>query len=168
MLVTEAVPPFSSGAEVTSYATAFRQQTLPVTNGTVTLQLGESPVFVEGPAVSLRVNGNSNATVTVTNPVTVDYTIRGGQGREFFLVLDAPAMGVSPSYLNATGQWVPLPANLGDVTPFSTAPADGDYTLYTGTVPLGTYTLCLGHDQTSNGRLDMATAVYDCVEATVQ
>lgn len=168
MLVTEAVPRFSTGAEVADYATAFRQQTLPVTNGTVTLALGENPVFVEGPAVSLRVNGNSHVTVAAANPVTVDYTIRGGQGQEFFLVLDAPAMGRPWSYLNATGQWVPMPANLSSVTPYATTPADGDYTLYTGTVPAGAYSLCLGYDMIPNGHLDIETAVYDCVEATVR
>jgi hypothetical protein len=54
------------------------------------------------------------------------------------------------------------------VTPFTNAPADGDYTLYTGTVPAGTYTLCLGYDTVINGRLDMDSTVYDCAEATVQ
>jgi hypothetical protein len=168
VLATEAVPPFSSGAEVTEYATAFRQQSLPVTNGTVTVQLGESPVFVEGPAVHLRVNGNSHVTVTASNPVTVAYTTRGGAGQEFFLVLNAPAMGIPLSYRNAAGQWVPLPANLADVTPFATAPGDGDYTLYTGTVPPGTYTLCLGYDTATNGHLDLSAAIYDCVTITVQ
>ncbi len=167
-LLTEAVPRFASGAEVTNYATAFRTETLPVSGGSVTLTLGESPVFVEGPALHLRVNGDPAATVTTTNPVTVAYTIRGGQGQELFLVLDAPAMHVPWSYRNAAGQWVPLPANLADVTPFGTAPADGDYTLYTGVVPAGAYTLCLGYDLTSNGHLDLTAAVYDCAEATIR
>lgn len=167
-LATDAVPPFSSGAEVTNYTTAFRQQTLAVTGGTVTLQLGESPVFVEGPAVSLRVNGNPNVTVIVSNPVTVDYTLRGGQDQEFFLVLDAPAMGILLSYRNTAGQWVPLPANLADITSFTTAPVDGDHTLYTGTAPAGAYSLCLGYDTVSNGHLNLEAAVYDCAMATVR
>jgi hypothetical protein len=121
-----------------------------------------------GRHLTVFVNGDSSATVTTTNPVTVAYTIRGGAGQEFFMALDAPAMGIPLSYRNAAGQWVPLPANLADVTPFATAPGDGDYTLYTGTVPPGTYTLCLGYDQMNNGRLDMATAIYDCVTAPVQ
>jgi hypothetical protein len=54
------------------------------------------------------------------------------------------------------------------VTPFTNAPADGDYTLYTGAVPAGVYTLCLGYDQTVNGHLNMESAVYDCTTATVQ
>jgi hypothetical protein len=117
--------------------------------------------------VFLRVNGNPYATVTASNPVTVAYTIRGGAGQEFFLILDAPAMNVPWSYRNAAGQWVRLPTNLNDVIPFATAPADGTYTLYAGTVPVGAYSLCLGYDTVTNGRLDIADAVYDCVMATV-
>ncbi len=45
--VTEAVPKFSSGREVTDYNTAFQQEVLTVANGTVTLNLGANPVFVE-------------------------------------------------------------------------------------------------------------------------
>jgi hypothetical protein len=48
-LVTEAAPKFTSGAIVSSYASAFTKQTLAVTGGAVTLTLGESPVFVEAP-----------------------------------------------------------------------------------------------------------------------
>lgn len=121
-----------------------------------------------GPSLALRVNGDSSATVTATNPVTVDYTIRGGAGQEFFLVLDAPAMNIPLSYRNAAGQWVSLPVNLANVTPFATASADGDHMLYTGTVPAGSYTLCLGYDTVNNGSLNIGNAVYDCVTATVQ
>lgn len=167
-LLTEAVPSVSSGAEVTDYHTAFRQQSLPVSNGTVAFALGDSPVFVEGPALHLRVNGQPHAAVTATNPVTVDYAIRGGQGREFFLVLDAPAMGIPWAYRTAADTWVPLSANLGDVMPFATAPADGDRTLHSGNVPAGNYTLCLGYDGANDGRLNMESAVYDCATATVQ
>jgi hypothetical protein len=46
-LVTEAVPKFSSGAEVTDYNAAFRKDTLSVISGTVTVLLGENPVFIE-------------------------------------------------------------------------------------------------------------------------
>ncbi len=118
--------------------------------------------------VFLRVNGNPDATVTVSNPVTVDYSIRDGQGREFFLAIDAPAMGIFLSYLAGAGQWVPLPTNLGDVTSFTTAPPDGDHTLYTDTLPAGAYSLCLGYDTVSDGRLNLDAAMYDCVDATVR
>ena len=46
-LVTEAVPKFSTGRDVTDYASAFNKQTVPVSNGTITLTLNENPVFVE-------------------------------------------------------------------------------------------------------------------------
>jgi hypothetical protein len=120
------------------------------------------------PLLVLRVNGDLSSTITIGNPVTVDYTIRGGAGQEFFLALDAPAMGIPWAYRTAAGTWVPLPANLNDVTPFTNAPADGDYTLYSGTVPPGTYTLCLGYDTVMNGHLDLTAAMYDCVTVTVQ
>jgi hypothetical protein len=45
--VTEAVPKFSSGKEVTDYNNAFKTETKPVTGGQVTISLGDSPVFVE-------------------------------------------------------------------------------------------------------------------------
>lgn len=46
-VVTEVVPKFASGAEVTDYATAFTASTLVISNGTATLTLGKSPVFME-------------------------------------------------------------------------------------------------------------------------
>ncbi|HAS55299.1 MAG: hypothetical protein A2X56_15195 [Nitrospirae bacterium GWC2_57_13] len=46
-VITEAIPMFSSGEEVTDYTTAFRTETLGISNGTTTLNLGENPVFVE-------------------------------------------------------------------------------------------------------------------------
>lgn len=46
-LITEAVPKFSEGKDVTDYATAFNTQTVPISTGTVTLTLDENPVFVE-------------------------------------------------------------------------------------------------------------------------
>ena len=45
--VTEAVPKFSSGKEVTDYSAAFKTETKTVTGGQVTISLGDSPVFVE-------------------------------------------------------------------------------------------------------------------------
>jgi len=47
--VTEAVPRFATGAEVTTYSTAFRKVTLAVSNGTVRLSLGDSAIFVQQP-----------------------------------------------------------------------------------------------------------------------
>lgn len=119
--------------------------------------------------LQLRVNGDGARTLTAANPVSVDYTIRRGQSQEFFLVLTAPALGVpTMSYLNAAAQWIPLPANLANVTPYGSAPADGDYNLYRDNLPAGAYDLCLGFDVTANGRLDIEAAVYDCVTVTVR
>jgi hypothetical protein len=45
--VTDLIPPYESGAQITDYATAFRAETKAVVNHEVTLQLGTSPVLVE-------------------------------------------------------------------------------------------------------------------------
>jgi hypothetical protein len=44
---TEAVPKYESGKDVADYTTAFRTDTLAVTNGAVALTLGQRPVFIE-------------------------------------------------------------------------------------------------------------------------
>jgi hypothetical protein len=46
-IATEIVPKFATGAEVTDYSTAFNMSTLAISNGSVTLNLGENPVFLE-------------------------------------------------------------------------------------------------------------------------
>ena len=115
-----------------------------------------------------------NATGGLVNPLTVKYTLVGCYGREMFLVLNAPAMGRPWSYLNAAGQWIPLPANLAQIGPFSiSGPFDGQYTLFQGSVPPGVYELYLGCDFVANGRLDIDLAlringVYDYLFVTVQ
>jgi hypothetical protein len=45
--LTEAVPLGNSGLDVADYTTAFHTEELAVSNGSVTLRLGENPVFVE-------------------------------------------------------------------------------------------------------------------------
>ena len=45
--ITEAVPKYETGQEVTDYSTAFNTETKTVSDGQVTITLGESPVFVE-------------------------------------------------------------------------------------------------------------------------
>ena len=44
---TEAVPMFSSGKDVTDYGNAFKKNTVDIVSGSVTMSLGEEPVFVE-------------------------------------------------------------------------------------------------------------------------
>ncbi len=46
-LVTEAIPKYLSGAQVTNFAAAFNTETRTVSNGQVSLVLGENPVYVE-------------------------------------------------------------------------------------------------------------------------
>jgi hypothetical protein len=46
-IVTEVVPKFSTGAEVTAYSAAFTKNTAAVSGGSVSLTLGDSPVLVE-------------------------------------------------------------------------------------------------------------------------
>ena len=107
------------------------------------------------PQVLLMVN-NIAGGGAVTNPVTVVYSLAGCQGKEMFLVVNAPAMGIPWSYLNAAGQFVPLPATLAAITPWMTSgPGDGSYPLYQGTAPKGNYEIYLGCDNLTNGHLDI-------------
>ena len=108
------------------------------------------------------------------NPVTVTYTVNGCFQREMFLVLNAPAMGIPWAYLNTAGKFVPLPANLAQITPFmASGPPGGTYVLFNGTVPPGKYELYLGCDNVLNGRLDIdvglhVNGIYDYLAATVK
>ena len=45
--ITEAVPKYESGKDVTDYNTAFNTEIKPVSNGKITITLGDKPVFVE-------------------------------------------------------------------------------------------------------------------------
>ncbi len=47
VLVTEAVPKYSSGQQVTNFATAFNIETNGVSDGNITLTLAENPVYLE-------------------------------------------------------------------------------------------------------------------------
>ena len=46
-VVTEVVPKFATGAEVTDYSSAFNTSTVALSGGSATLTLGDSPVLVE-------------------------------------------------------------------------------------------------------------------------
>lgn len=123
----------------------------------------------DAPIVQWRINGSlAGTTVTVASPVTLSYTIQGGQGQDLFLAVDAPALGLPWSYQNAAGRWVGLPASLASVTSFTSAPADGEHQLFSGALPPGRYTVCLGYDTTRNGILDLASAVSSCAMVTVR
>lgn len=51
--ITEAVPKYELGSDVTDYATAFNVGVASVADGAVALRLGQSPVYVEGTSDSL-------------------------------------------------------------------------------------------------------------------
>jgi len=79
-----------------------------------------------------------------------------------FLVVNAPAMGILWSYVDMSGRFIPLPADLSRITPFlASGLARGTYPLFTGPVPRGTYELYIGCDFKRNGHLDIAGGVLD-------
>jgi hypothetical protein len=135
---------------------------------------GNQEIFLAGGAsVDIQASGSGPGPILL-NPVTVKYSVQGCSGRELYLVLNAPAMGIPWSYLSATG-WVPLPADLSTLTPWGTGPPDGTYTLYADSAPAGAYELYLGCDFVSDGHLNIDTSVglnlngvYDYLSATVQ
>jgi hypothetical protein len=117
----------------------------------------------------------SGVGATVTNPVIINYSVQGCSGREMFLVLNAPPMGIPWAYLNSNFAWVPLPTPLSQITPWvSSGPADGLYTLFSGSVPPGMYDLYLACDAIQNGHLDITgpplclTGAFDYLPLTVQ
>lgn len=135
---------------------------------------GNPEIFLaSGSSVDLQASGSGSGP-TLINPVTVTYSVQGCSGKEMYLALNAPAMGIAWSYLSATG-WVLLPADLATITPFGSGPVDGTYSLFSGTAPTGTYELYLGCDFVTDGHLNIDTSsglnlngVYDYLSATVQ
>lgn len=105
------------------------------------------------PSVTLAITP-SNPT---TNPFDVTLAVNGCFTQEMFLVLNAPSMGIPWSYLNTNGAWAPLPTPLSLITPWmSSGPADGLYTLFSGSVaPGGPWDLYLVCDFVPNGHLDI-------------
>ncbi len=113
---------------------------------------GNYEIFLAGGSlVELQASG-SGPGPTLVNPVTVTYSVQGCSGKEMYLILNAPAMGIAWSYLSATG-WIPLPADLATITPFGSGPVDSTYSLFSGTAPTGTYELYLGCDNVLDGHL---------------
>ncbi|UKL13726.1 Lcl C-terminal domain-containing protein [Dissulfurimicrobium hydrothermale] len=128
---------------------------------------GQSGTFynLTMPSIHLNANGwrnNNSFAVTVTSPVDVTYQItNAAPGQEAFFILDAPAVGINWSYLNSSYQWIPLPANLEQMTPCGYILGDGTYTLYQGPWPKGDYLIYLGFDNNKNGLLDFSSLTYD-------
>jgi hypothetical protein len=78
------------------------------------------------------------------------------EGKELFFVLNAPALGVSWSYLNSRNQWIPVPSNWAAIQPFALAPANGRHNLFgTQILPAGDYEFYLGFDERVDGFLNI-------------
>jgi hypothetical protein len=147
-----------------AYVTGYTESTeasFPVTGGPdLTYNGGSYDAFVAKISdataqITLVVNGDSSPAVTPIKPVTVVYQISGCQNREMYLILNAPALNINWSYLDAAGQWISLPVNFINITPFSAiGPADGAYTLFNGNLPPGDYDLYIACDFIANGHLD--------------
>jgi hypothetical protein len=93
---------------------------------------------------------------TVNNPFTVNYSVQGCFGREMFLIVNAPTFS-TPVYFNGSA-WLPLPSSLSLITPFvSGGPqtSNGVHTLFSGSLPTGTYDVYLACDLFVNGHLDV-------------
>jgi len=121
------------------------------------------------PEVVLLVNNIAGGGI-LSNPVKVSYEIAGCYGKEMFVLIKAPAMGFGWSYVNSSGEFVPLPADLAAITPWmANGPYDGSHILFEGTVPPGDYQLYIGCDLVPNGHLDVPIdGIYGYASATVK
>src|SRR5262249_24782833 len=87
----------------------------------------------------------------VSGPLALNYEVRGCAGGEMFLLVRAPALGLDgfAYYSAALAAFVPLPGTFSLVTPSvagGPSTADGTGTLFTGTLPPGTYDFYLACD----------------------
>ncbi len=132
---------------------------------------GDSGGDSGGPSIQVYINGSSSSEVIIGSSasqatarespqgaaVQLEIEVNEIEGRELFFVLNAPALGVSWSYLNANSQWVAVPLNWAAIQPFRLAPPNGRHSLFgTQTLPTGTYEFYLGFDYPVNGHLDYA------------
>src|SRR5262249_44622025 len=88
--------------------------------------------------------GGFSVPAVVSGPLSVNYAVQGCGGHEMFVILRAPAVGILnyQYYSGALGTFLPLPNPLSFITPFVTggpATTDGSHTLFSGTLPAGTY-----------------------------
>lgn len=125
---------------------------------------GKCACTTGGQSVDLTVVGTgavvgvgSGTAVTTSSPLTVNYSIQGCSGRELILILNAPSAFATPVYWNGSA-WVPIPSPLSLSTPFvigGPATSNGVHTLFSGSVPSGTYDVFLVCDLFVNGHLDV-------------
>ena len=112
---------------------------------------------------------------TVSNPLTVNYSVQGCFGHEMFLIVNASILG-GPVYFNGSA-WVPLPFPLSLMTPFVVGgpqTSNGSHTLFSGNLAPGTYDVYLVCDLFVNGHLDVTfpplclSGAFDHLPLTVQ
>jgi 6-phosphogluconolactonase (cycloisomerase 2 family) len=117
----------------------------------------------------------SGVGATVTNPLTVNYSIQGCSGHEMFLIVNASIVP-SPVYFDGSA-WVAVPNPLSLMTPFVTGgpqTSNGPHTLFNGSLPPGTYDVYLVCDLVQNGHLDVTfpplclSGAFDHLPLTVQ
>ena len=132
----------------------------PCTTGGQSVDLtvtGAGAVFGVGPGTPAIVN----------NPLTINYSIQGCFGQEMFLLVgvNAPPLLIPLSSVNSSGALVsPLPNPPSLITPFVPAgPSNGTYTLFSGSLPPGTYDLYLICDVIPNGHLDITLGPPLCL-----
>ncbi len=114
-----------------------------------------------GPSIGVTINGSSSSEVFISDSpqgaaVQLSIEVNEIEGKELFFVLNAPALGINWSYLNAKNQWLAVPANWAAIQPFALAPANGRHSLFgTQTLPPGSYEFYLGFDESVDGHLNI-------------
>jgi hypothetical protein len=116
--------------------------------------------------------GAGVAAVT-TNPVTLAYSVQACANHEMFLIVLAPGAAV---YYNGSAL-AALPDPLSSMTPFVTGgplTSNGTHTLFSGSLPPGSYDFFLICDRANNGHLDLTSpplclnGAFDHLPLTVQ
>lgn len=112
---------------------------------------------------------------TVSNPLTINYSIQGCSGHEMFLIVNASFLS-TPVYFDGSA-WLPVPSPLSLITPFvigGPQTSNGSHTLFSGSLPLGAYDVFLVCDLFQNGHLDVTfpplclSGAFDHLPLTVQ
>ena len=117
------------------------------------------------------VSGAGSGTAAIaTNPLTINYSASGCSGREMFVIVSAPPLGIPLSYYSG-GATHPLPDPLSLITPFVTGgplTTNGTHTLFSGSLPAGNYTVVVPATppstatSTSRSRRSASTARSTC------
>jgi 6-phosphogluconolactonase (cycloisomerase 2 family) len=128
-------------------------------------------LMTTGPGGPTGVGGGAAA--VATNPVTIRYAVQGCGNHEMFLIVLAPGAAV---YYNGSAL-AALPDPLSSMTPFVTGgplATNGIHTLFSGSLPPGSYDFFLICDKANNGHLDVTSpplclnGAFDHLPLTVQ